>query len=60
MPSEQHRQRGGVPTQKQTTITPDEPDVLDVGEGVEGLGADGLGSGLSFVSGCVGVFLVMT
>ena len=36
----------------ETPITPDEPDVLDVGDGVEGLGVDGWRQ----VVGCVGLF----
>ena len=39
----------------ETPLTPDEADVLDAGDGVEGYGVDGLALGLSSASGC-GVF----
>ena len=38
----------------ETSVTPDEPDVLDAGDGVQGLGVGGLASGSSSAS----VFLV--
>ena len=43
--------REGVLPGGETTITLDEPDVLDGGDVVEGLGGDGLSSGPSSVTG---------
>jgi hypothetical protein len=40
-----------------TRITTDESDLLDAGDGVEGIGADGLAVGSSSESGCVVVLV---
>jgi hypothetical protein len=45
-------QKGGLPG-VETPITPDEADVLDAGDVVEGLGVGGLARGSSTASGCV-------
>jgi hypothetical protein len=40
----------------ETPFTPDEPDVLDGGDGLQGFGAGGLATGSSSASGCLVIF----
>ena len=43
----------GLPPGEETPVTPDEPDVLDAGDVVEGIGVDGLAACSSSTSGCL-------